>query len=168
MPKTELIIVLSALAAVTVHELGHIIAMKLLGIKHTSVTPRFFGLGINADFSRVSYTKEIIVCVSGSVSNFILALFTLNFPVLAFSAAAYGIFNLLPVSFLDGGEILKLLLKTADVPDAAAFRICDFCTTAVTVVLWIISVYLAVIGAGTAMLITALYMVVMGQLGKKT
>jgi stage IV sporulation protein FB len=151
-------LIISVLAAVAVHEFGHIAAMKLCGINHGGIMPRFFGLGIKADLSGVSYRQEIAVFAAGSLADIILAVCLCKFPDISFAAAAYGIFNLMPTHFLDGGEILRLILQICGAGDRTIRRALSVSSYTVTVGIWTLAVYLAVKGAGVAMLITAAYM----------
>lgn len=134
--------------------------MKLLKIKHTAPSVKFWGLTVDADFSGSTYTKELAVSASGSLVNIIFALLFWNIiPDFAASAAAYGIFNLIPLEFADGGAILSLILKILRVPEHLSYNICKWASFTATVSFWVVAVYLALRGVGTAFLISALYMI---------
>ena len=60
---------------------------------------------------------------------------------------------------LDGGEILEIILAVCGVPDGVRHTV-HICTdTAMTMLLWTVSVYLALNGVGEGLLISSLYMV---------
>ena len=110
------------LAPVFVHELGHLAAMRLLGVNIRSVGFSAFGIDIQkAGGLGISYAKEIIVASSGALANLALALglsfFSHDFDnpgrATLFMAAniAVAAFNMLPVGGLDGGSLLKLLAE---------------------------------------------------------
>lgn len=151
-------LIISVLAAVVVHELGHIAVMRLCRVNHGGITPQFFGLGIKAELTGVSYGKELAIFAAGSLADIILALCLCKLPEVSFAMAAYGIFNLLPAHFLDGGEILRLILYICGASEQTTARAIAFATYVVTVAIWVLAVYLAVKGAGIAMLVTAAYM----------
>lgn len=102
------------------HEIGHIVAMKLKGAKLNSVAFNLGDVAINADCTMLSYSEEIFVSVSGVAVNLVVSLlsFILFFMSksqpwydLGLTNALLGVFNLLPVRFLDGGQLLTLLLQ---------------------------------------------------------
>lgn len=109
------------------HEIGHIIAMIVKGAEFKSIK---FGLGdvsINADSQKLSYSDEIFITISGVAVNFILSLlmfavwsiFKLSiFYDLSVVNLLLAFFNLLPVRFLDGGQLLLYALKKRLAPTA--------------------------------------------------
>lgn len=111
------------------HEIGHIIAMKLTGAKLKSVCFNLGDVAINADNSNLSYSAEIVITLSGVAVNFLLSsltftLFSLThaelFHGICISNLLIGAFNLLPVRFLDGGQLILLLLQKRFTP-----KICE-------------------------------------------
>ena len=110
-----LIMLLSAL----VHEAGHIFVIRIFKIKIKALNLGLFGGTLYLDSKFTSYKKDFFVALSGSALNFVLAV--ILFIVLRFyfsyhlfffflSNLFYAIFNLLPITNLDGGEALKALL----------------------------------------------------------
>lgn len=102
------------------HEIGHIIAMRLKGAKLKSVCFNLGDVAINADSSNLSYSAEFFVTLSGVVVNFLLCMLSLIlfsvskaefFYNTCISNLLIGVFNLLPVRFLDGGQLVLLLLQ---------------------------------------------------------
>lgn len=109
------IIILSAL----LHESAHICFLKIYRAKIERICIFPLGCEIFADTSRLSYKKELIVTLSGSLTNislfilsyFVLKLYPLRF--LLFFAVCnlfLGVINLIPLSFFDGGKALRLIL----------------------------------------------------------
>lgn len=105
------------------HELGHIIAIIL---KKGNITEIAFGI-VNIDISSDSYTfseaeseDELFILLSGPLINLIIAL-VLKFiyfssgcsmaNLVSYQNLFLGIVNLLPISSLDGGRILYILLS---------------------------------------------------------
>lgn len=102
------------------HELGHIFTMKLKGAYVESVSFNVGDVAIKADSSMVSYSGEIIISLAGVAVNIFLAV--ISFVFWKFTGAeflfslfvanlAIGFFNLLPARFLDGGDVLCLILS---------------------------------------------------------
>lgn len=113
----EPIYILLLFTCALLHETGHIIPLHLFGAKIKRVTIFPFGIDILADTSRISYKKELICTIGGAFFNLaallpaIPAMRAFPSPALLFftlSNLALGIFNLIPLPFLDGGRALRL------------------------------------------------------------
>lgn len=135
----NIIVLISLLIAITIHEFFHALAADKLG----DPTPRAYGrLTINplahldllgtlmmfiAHFGwgkpvpidpynfRNPRRDEIIVSLAGPFSNFLLAFIFSHFPgslayILTYTNLYLGIFNLLPIPPLDGSKVLLNLL----------------------------------------------------------
>ncbi len=112
--------VLLCLLSSVLHEFGHIIAMKINGVKIKSVAFNLGEVAINADLSSVSYKAELFINLGGVVVNFILAILGFLFYEISklhffhsffISNSLIGVFNFLPVRYLDGGQILFIFLQ---------------------------------------------------------
>lgn len=108
------------------HESGHLLAMKLTGARLKSINFNLGEVAINADSVRLSYGAEIFVTISGVLVNFIISfisfvvwlIFNQGFLFkLCISNLLIGVFNLLPVRFLDGGQLLSFILKRRLTPE---------------------------------------------------
>ena len=109
-----------SLLFIILHETAHAIAGLILGLKLNSV--RILPIGVNADFKEefIQPGDEIIISISGPVLNliffiaFYIAWFTgiKGFENLYKINLVLFIFNMIPASFLDGGRILKCIIKT--------------------------------------------------------
>lgn len=109
------------LSACLWHELGHFIVMHIFEIPVKNVI--FYGAGIKIipdkqiDFT--SFGKLLAVYFAGSIFNFAAAAIVClngNLKILGTINAVIGIFNLLPLQYLDGGKILVALI----------YKLCSF------------------------------------------
>lgn len=108
---------LLTLKATLFHELGHIIAIYLLGfaIKQIELRVGAFLLCGNFDYS---LNQELLVSLSGPLANIVLSAIcyflykVLNFSTLTESLLmlVIGLFHMLPIIGLDGGTALKCVL----------------------------------------------------------
>lgn len=110
---------LAALLAATVHECGHVAALRACGAHIDSITVLPFGAMIRSDVSRLPYKKEALAALAGPLAGLAAALvsglvcFRLHDRYSLFFAACNltlaGI-NLIPVHSLDGGRAAEALL----------------------------------------------------------
>lgn len=135
--------VAAVLLAALFHELGHIVTALLLGVRLRVYRAGAVGVSLGYDTSTVSLLTEAAVCLSGPVLG--LSLFFICrrlgvFSHFAAANAALSFFNLLPVSGLDGGGAL-LCLTDSIMPPHLSLRLSRAVSSAVTLALWCISVY---------------------------
>lgn len=136
------------LIAAGIHEFGHLIAIQLV----SSETIHFkLGLGgfeiIYA--GSLSYKNEIIVAAAGPLLSLFAAMLissvgrAVGFNGSDFFAGInflYCVFNLLPISFLDGGKILYALLSWS-FNDNLAYKTMKILNMTLTVLLVMIGIY---------------------------
>ncbi len=107
------------------HELAHLVCGVLLGFKPDTL--RIMPLGFSIDFhtkvedynkkilkSNIIAVKKIIIALVGPLVNLLIAIFGVIFNMdsnIIYSNFLIFIFNLIPIYPLDGGRILKNLLK---------------------------------------------------------
>ena len=103
-------IVCCFLAAI-LHELGHLLCMRLRSVRVRGFRLRLFDFLIEAD-EPGDFSSELLITAGGPAASFISAAVFMPFsPRLSLPNLALGIFNLLPVMSLDGGRLLYLLLE---------------------------------------------------------
>ena len=99
---------------VTIHELGHIIALKVLKIKHTKIEFFISTVRITGNIYS-SNLKSILLALGGPIANFLMTPFIISEskPILYFGLCnlSIGLFNLIPAKNLDGGDALYYILK---------------------------------------------------------
>lgn len=101
------------------HELGHIVVGYILGFNLKSL--KFIPFGAKIEFIEFKKTKNIIfrsllIYFSGPLVNFILCFLAFFYDIYFKEEWFYtnfllAIFNLLPLTPLDGGKILKQFMK---------------------------------------------------------
>lgn len=110
---------LSSVVAVAMHESFHAIAAGRRGYPSEKIIFLPYGATLynNGNFDKVS---DVVIALAGPVSNLVAALFTVaswwifpdGFPYLQtffYANLATGLFNLLPVTPLDGGRIVAAI-----------------------------------------------------------
>ncbi|GAA0114288.1 M50 family metallopeptidase [Clostridium senegalense] len=107
---------------VIIHEFCHYFMARILGFKGFCIELLPVGAAIKLkDLDEASIKEDILISISGPIGNFILALISLvlyrlygNIVVKRFLDynLALGMFNLLPLFPLDGGRVLKDILRT--------------------------------------------------------
>lgn len=93
------------------HEVGHLISLFFLKQKVEEVKFSVFDIQIKSNHY-LDYKRELIIILSGVASNFVLFIFFYRIlPLFATANLFIGIFNILPVSTLDGGQAIFLLIS---------------------------------------------------------
>ena len=93
------------LLAALIHELGHLLALKIAGGRVLSIRLRSFGARIEA--APMSPGRTALCSLAGPAAG-ALTIFTYKtFPELALVGLVQTVFNLLPVYPLDGGRALR-------------------------------------------------------------
>lgn len=108
-----------------IHELAHLICGIILGFKPDTL--RIMPLGFSIEFetvvedynkkvlkSNIMSVKKIIIALAGPLVNLLIVIFGMIFSInnnIIYSNFLLFIFNLIPICPLDGGRILKNMLK---------------------------------------------------------
>ena len=141
--------VLLVVLAASLHEAGHIIAAKALRVPSAGGFLLPFGLSLKYDFSGVSYQKEAAVSAAGALFNVAACAVTLVlFPhpgnhavFFIFSNMSLALFNLMPVSPLDGSGILRAILCIFFEP-RTAFRVAAWVSAVFSAAFFVFTVYI--------------------------
>lgn len=128
-----------ALAAL-VHELGHIAAALILGVKTCTFSFSPMGGLLTFDFSRTSYVKEMLVHLSGSFTGAVFAaasyvLFGSGADLFFNVSLSFSVLNLLPLRGLDGGGALLAFFSCFLFPDTA-YRFFRAVSTVFIIAIW--------------------------------
>lgn len=112
--------VICCFIAAIIHELGHLLMMKLTGVRITGLRLRLFDVMIEAD-EPPSFTADILATSGGVMANLLFFVLLLPFGTkLSLPHLVLGLFNLLPVMSLDGGRLLYLCMSRR-----FSARVCD-------------------------------------------
>lgn len=93
------------LLAAAVHELGHILAVRLTGGKILGIRLHAFGARIEA--APMSPGRTAICALAGPAAGALTILARHRFPELALAGLIQTLFNLLPLPWLDGGRAVR-------------------------------------------------------------
>lgn len=113
---------------VMIHELLHLITMKICKVKIKKINVYPFGIDIVSDIHTLSYTKELIVVLSGGASNLVCALtaqlalgcsHSAEICFFIFANTLLGVGNLIPLPVFDGGRAVHIIIERFFLPDTA-------------------------------------------------
>jgi Zn-dependent protease len=117
---TGLIVILAVFASVVVHELGHALLARRLGVPVAGIELSFFGGAAKLMGQPRSAGDEIAIAAAGPAVSFVIAGLAYAaaavtgvyaFALLASVNLVIGLFNLTPALPMDGGRILRALLS---------------------------------------------------------
>lgn len=103
-----------------IHELGHLVALGLMGVPVAGLRITVFGAEIQLRRG-MSYGQEIFAALAGPAANLVLAGVLCRVPggeLTAGVSFALGCFNLLPFETMDGGRCLRSIGSLLFGPDA--------------------------------------------------
>ena len=99
------------------HEFCHYAAIRLLTGNRSNV--RLFSYAAHMNLPEMSCGAEILCSLVGPIGGILLGMLWLWFPRLAMAGVLQSVYNLLPIYPLDGGRVLRCLLKIAASPPKA-------------------------------------------------
>lgn len=120
--------VLLCMIAALLHELGHLLMMRLCGVRVRGLKLRLFDVLIEAD-DPPTVSADVLITSGGPLANYLFAAFLCPFSLrLGLPHLALGVFNSLPVLSLDGGHLLGVFLtrRFSDRTAAAVLRVTTF------------------------------------------
>jgi stage IV sporulation protein FB len=142
------------LSAIMIHELSHLIALRLTGGNATSVTITPMGLTLER-IGLLSHRNEIIVSLSAPIVNLLLAFVFSHCQLAPCTYQAnlgFGLINLLPIYPLDGGKALYALLSRIVRPSNATL-ISNVISHIFLFIFWMLGIAVAlVLNGGLSML----------------
>lgn len=103
-----------------IHEVGHLVVLLRIKAGITKIEFNLSGISICYDGYRLSYGQEIICTAAGPVFSLALSIICAAlgritgvelYYLIAGTSLTLFIFNILPLSFLDGGKILALIIE---------------------------------------------------------
>ena len=135
-----------------IHELGHLIFSYVAGADMKGFKIGSLRLRLFYSCENLSYKRELLVQSGGIIFNLISALIVSFLPIFRGDVADFfkicsislALFNLYPVSVLDGGGMLKSLLCIL-CSNLNVQRVCDIVSFLCAVIMWLISVYLQLV-----------------------
>lgn len=152
-PMTQLC---ACLGAAAIHELGHVVAAKLLDINLTHLKLDVLGARLDVTGRLCSYSSLAALCAAGPMINIICFALALSFRQRAawidefcVASLSLGVLNLIPVQGFDGGRIIHGILSIF-LPLALVERICSLLGFISLFCMWLLSVWL-ILRTGTSL-----------------
>lgn len=99
--------------ACAAHELGHLLCLRVFSAPVKLIRLTAFGAEIHAPLLCLSYQQELLTALAGPASNLLLAFLAAGCRegyLFAGMNLLLALMNLLPISGLDGGRVLEILL----------------------------------------------------------
>ena len=162
-------LVIPTLFSVLLHEVGHLIFMWIFECEPKSIKLVPASISITRGISAKKY-GDLLISLAGPMVNLIMfCSLYVNFLITksAFSLdcalinLAFFIFNMLPVSGLDGGTVLKIILSKKFKDPLKAERIVRIITLAVGLLVGIIGITLIINGElNISVFIVAIYIII--------
>lgn len=95
--------------SVIIHEMGHFLAIKILGGQVISF--RICGHSCQMESTAVSDIKALLCQLAGPIAGLIPLLFARYIPRIAVCGLFHSLYNLLPIYPLDGGKVLRIVIN---------------------------------------------------------
>lgn len=129
---------IAAIVAAALHEMCHVIAVKLCGGDISQI--RIGGNGAVLQTQPLHPAKELFCVLAGPLGGLLLLFVSNWLPRVAICAGAQSIYNLLPLYPLDGGRALRCVLRMRVRPDLAE-KICVAVEELCLFALWALAFY---------------------------
>ncbi len=134
---------LPVLLAALVHECGHLVACRFYGVPVRLFAPSPVGAVIGYDATCLTYGQEAAIAAAGPLANALSVLCVLFcrgrfFALFGVSSLGLCFFNLLPLTGLDGGVILRTFLDSRFGP-RKAFRVAGVVSDMVAAALFVLA-----------------------------
>lgn len=100
-----------------IHEIGHMLAGIILKLKPKSLNLMPFGVSVTFEdytYKKLIEIKKIVIALAGPLTNIIIAILGIIFnfkEIIIYSNILISLFNLIPLYPLDGGRILKGVIR---------------------------------------------------------
>lgn len=120
--------VICCFLAALLHELGHILMMRLCAVQVRGLRLRLFDVLIEAD-EPTDFRSDVFITLGGVAVNFLFALLFCPLSLkLGLPHLVLGVFNLLPIMSLDGGHLFSICLRRQFSPrvSEAVLRVTTF------------------------------------------
>ena len=147
--------IIGIIIAAVLHELGHLIAIKLCGGRLCGFRLTFSGAEIDAELCELNRGKRAVVYSAGAVVNLISGFIGMLLGFESFSAASMslGAINLLPVRLLDGGCLIHELIGHESI-------FLDILTAGIIFILWLLAMIMLIYSGSVSLWIFASYLFV--------
>ena len=126
------------MVAAALHEVFHVLALKICKFRLISVSLGVMGAKIETDAEKG--LKSMICALAGPLAGFLLLLFVRKIPMIALCGLFQSAANLLPIYPLDGGRVLDNFLHLI-FPSYIAEKIIWITELVVWIFLFLLSLY---------------------------
>lgn len=150
------------LLASFLHEGGHILVLLLLGRNPKEVTIGACGIRLVPDDRPLGYGQQTLVLLAGPLVNVCTAALLLACGGMSIAVAAHlllGLFNLLPIEALDGGQSLRCVLAMR-FGDESASRAVRVVSVVVLLPLATVGFFLLLRGNNFTLFAVSIYLIV--------
>lgn len=160
--------IIAAVLAICVHEIGHLVALKLLGCSIKGVRPELSGLRIDY-VGVITLTEKIISAAAGPFAGVFYSLVIMSFTqqsstcfwsLTSSISLAYSAFNLLPLPPLDGGHIL-CALTDGFVENQLVHNMLSFISQLLQIAFVVAGLVLHLKGEGSGMLAAGIWLLLL-------
>lgn len=138
---------LLTVAAALLHECGHLLAARAMGIRMSQMRMDFLGARLDITGRVLSFGEEWLLCAAGPTVSLIVAAVAAIFwgvsdyaRIFSCASLVLGLLNLLPIRTFDGGRMLEVFLSNT-FGECAAERGMTLCSFLFLFLLWATAVY---------------------------